>query len=773
MLLETLIEAAPKGAKGKDVQVATTIGELIQALKGDPGLPKDLNDPSSLLDHALLWMHEQGAVTLGRGLTIFRPAITVRLAPKNRIYTHADFEPLKIHYDEQTLQTHIMATYAECGLNPNCSTRRFRDDYFKLDRQAFIEKWIPDRTVLRRQTTPESWRSIVESLGNSDQIKIVKDDRVETNVLVLAGPGSGKTRVLVHRIAFLIRVLRQHPNGILALVYNRHAATEIRWRLSRLLGDDARGVTVLTCHGLAMRLVGASFSGRDGKIEAGEFDEVLKQAIELLRGDGLSTAESEAQRDTLIEGYRWILVDEYQDIGEQEYELIAAIAGRSTEDEDSRLSLFAVGDDDQNIYAFRGSSVDYIRRFATDYKAKPDFLIENYRSTGHIIRGANMLIAPCKHRMKTGHDIVIDSRRQKEPPGAELQRRDPIGHGRVQVLRIPDNERAQAILALSELQRLSLLRSDWSWNKAAVIARNWKWLVPVRSCCEARGIPVQVASDEQPNIWRLRETQRLVDWLKGRPNSTIRTEEISKWMRRQADGPWWSLLREGVEDFVLEAGEREAGRSDIIEWIAEWSRDARKRQTGLLLLSAHRAKGLEFDDVIVLDGGWGGQSKRSDEDEERRLYYVAMTRARRSLALLSLGGRQTFAEDLEGPAIRRHSPQVNGLDLAECGKTYLTLGPKDVFLDFAGRLGDNDRSLQAIEKISAGDPVSIKHGMIVDQSGIPIGRLAKNFKLPDKTLIAGKVHTVIMRTQAESGEDFRNQLRREKWDIVLPELVFS
>ena len=67
-------------------------------------------------------------------------------------------------------------------------------------------------------------------------------------MLVLAGPGSGKTRVLVHRIAYLIRVRRENPRGILALAYNRHAAVEIRRRLADLIGDDARGVMVLTCH---------------------------------------------------------------------------------------------------------------------------------------------------------------------------------------------------------------------------------------------------------------------------------------------------------------------------------------------------------------------------------------------------------------------------------------------------------------------------------------------------------------------------------------------
>ena len=101
-----------------------------------------------------------------------------------------------------------------------------------------------------------------ENLRNPVQQRIVADDREQTNVLVLAGPGSGKTRVLVRRIAYLLRVRRENPRGILALAYNRHAAVEIRRRLADLLGNDARGITVLTCHGFAMRLVGASFSGR-------------------------------------------------------------------------------------------------------------------------------------------------------------------------------------------------------------------------------------------------------------------------------------------------------------------------------------------------------------------------------------------------------------------------------------------------------------------------------------------------------------------------------
>ena len=143
---------------------------------------------------------------------------------------------------------------------------------------------------------------------------------------MLAGPGSGKTRVLVHRTTYLIRARRENARGILALAYNRHAAVDIRRRLAELIGDDARDVTVLTCHALAMRLAGASFTGRAERPDDEMFQEVMRRAVELLRGEGLPPEEADEQRERLLAGFRWILVDEYQDIGPDQYELISALA---------------------------------------------------------------------------------------------------------------------------------------------------------------------------------------------------------------------------------------------------------------------------------------------------------------------------------------------------------------------------------------------------------------------------------------------------------------
>ncbi|WP_341713918.1 UvrD-helicase domain-containing protein, partial [Erythrobacter sp.] len=589
-LLKHFVGKLPKGKRGKDLQVETTIGALTAVITSDVFLRTEVKDPTKLLNRAMLWMHEQEIMTLGKGLTVFRQAMTIHLRPGNDKFTRQNFMPLEDHYSEQTIQTHVMAAYARKGLLSIKHAQHLSEDYFTLDQDTFLDRWLPgERIAIRRQTTPASWQAIVEDLGNPVQQRIVSDDREQTNVLLLAGPGSGKTRTLVHRIAYLIRVRRENPNGILVLSYNRHAVTEIRARLRQLIGDDARGVTVSTCHALAMRLVGASFVGAPADNQA--FDEVINEAVRQLQGEGLSKSEAEAQRDALIQGYRWILVDEYQDIGPEAYALIAAVAGRSLDDPDMKLSLFAVGDDDQNIYAFDGASVEYIRRFEEDYRAKPEFLVENYRSTRHIIDAANAVIAPAAERMKLGHDIIINRARLKEAAGGAMARLDPVGQGRVQVLSCPGTWADRACASVDELIRLSNLDPDWDWSKTAIIARNWKLLEPVRSYAESKGIPVELANEHLPSIWRLRETQLFIELCKADPAPVLGVEVMRRHLERQPANRWTELLGEGLDALAREIGESEMAVPDLVEWIAEWCRDTRGDQRGLLLLTAHRAKG--------------------------------------------------------------------------------------------------------------------------------------------------------------------------------------
>lgn len=779
-LLTHLLSCPPATARGTDVLAETTLGKLLAAMESDLVLRARIKEPTKLFDRALLWLHEQEIIRLNKGLAVFRPAMTILLDKDKRGFVKADFAPLQIHYDEQVTQIHVMAEYAQRGLRAIAEASKLAMEYFSLARNEFLLRWLPGRDKeLSRQTTPDSWRRIVETLNNSTQQRIVTDDREQTNVLVLAGPGSGKTRVLVHRIAYLVRARRENPHGILALAYNRHAAVEIRRRLTALIGDDAKGITVLTCHALAMRLVGASFAGSAEKADSDRFKEVLQQAIKLLDGSDLPPEEADEQRQRLLAGFRWILVDEYQDIGPEQYALISALAGRTLQDEESKLSIFAVGDDDQNIYAFDGASVEFIRRFADDYQAKPEFLIENYRSTAHIIDAANTVIAPASERMKRAQPITIDRARRKEPPGGEWQSRDPVGQGRVQILPPADSLAFQALAAITELRRLASLDGSWNWNTCAVIAREWSYLEPVRAYCEFLGIPVQMADEESTNFWRLRETQAMLAWLRSTPGNLVDVGAMQSWIGQQEDGPWWALLREAMNSYELETSGAELPKGHFTEWLAEWGREAKRRQTGLLLLTAHRSKGLEFEHVVVLDGGWDKLGKSEDADAPRRLYYVAMTRARSLLLLCHLSSGNRFVDALvdSGSAMQRAPVQLPSPVVALSTRyRRLTLG--DVDLGFTGRHNPIDPIHHAITGLRPGDALQIRRDddkwELLSSSGIVVGRLSRRYQPPVRSArVSGRVHAVVVRRLEQEEESYRRHIRCQEWEVVLPELVFE
>ena len=781
-LLEHLLACLPPKIRGTDLLAETTLGKLLQAIESDLILKSNVRKPDKLLDRALLWLHEMEVIRLNKGLAVFRPAMTIRLEHRERRgFSKAEFEPLALHYKGQVLQIHVMVEFAERGLSAMSEALRLAMDYFTLKEEEFLARWLPGRDrEIGRQTTPESWRAIVESLKNPVQQRIVADDREQANVLVLAGSGSGKTRVLVHRIAYLVRARRENPSGILALAYNRHAAVDIRRRLEELIGSDARGVTVLTCHALAMRLAGASFTGQAERPDDEAFSEVIRRAVNLLRGEGLLPEEADERRERLLAGFRWILVDEYQDIGADQYDLISALAGRTLEDDAGKLTLFAVGDDDQNIYAFNGASVEFIRRFEGDYGYRSIYLTDNYRSTGHIIAAANEMIGPARKRMKVGHPIHINRARAKDPPGGAWEKLDPVSQGRVQILPVGRDPVSQAQAVMAELQRLAALAPDWDWSRCAVIAREWKSLVPVRAFCETHGVPVQMGNEEIPSFWRLRETRAFLHWLRAREPRVVDGTALASWAETCPSGPWHDLLRQAIEEHALETGGSETPVDHFIEWLAEWGRDIRRRQRGLLLLTGHRAKGLEFDHVAVLDGGWNRVGQREDQDAPRRLYYVAMTRARQTLMLARFDEPHRFLDALAGhPSVIRRKP----VELPPSSKAlqYRHVRPslQDVDLGFVGRFSTNHPIHRAIAELSPGDPLETRitgqeRWELLNRGGTVVGRLARSFQPPPDTRCrAAAVLAVVGWSRNASEPKYHDYIKCDTWEVIVPELTFE
>lgn len=778
LALRHFLAVLPQGVRGTDLLAETSLGKLHGALKEDVLLMSVTRDSGKLLDRALLWLHEQEVIRLNKGLAVFRPAMTIRLSDEKRAFMKADFMPLKMHYDEQVVQIHVMAEYVRRGLQAVADALRLVIDYFRLERDEFLRIWLPvTQKELERQTTPASWNAIVESLNNPHQQKIVADDREQTNVLVLAGPGSGKTRVLVHRIAYLVRVRRENPRGILALAYNRHAAVEIRRRLQALIGDDARGVMVMTCHAFAMRLTGTTFRKSAVKDDV-VFKDVMRDAVRLLQGDGSAPEEADEQRDRLLGGFRWVLVDEYQDIGPEQYALISAIAGRGRPEDDGRPTLFAVGDDDQNIYAFDGASVEFIRAFETDYQAKAGFLVENYRSTRHIVDAANRVIAPSASRMKTEHPIRIDKARLRMPGGGAWQAVDAVGQGRVQVLQVGGSHLAQAASVMHELRRMATLDKDWDWARTAVIGRDWKSLEPVRAWCELHGVPVQMADEEAAHCWQLRETRQLLTVLRRLEGELTTAAALRELIRAHGAGHWWSVLGEAVDQYGLETVGAELPREHFIEWLADWGREFRRRQTGLLLLTAHRAKGLEFDHVAVLDGSWQRTGPNEDADASCRLYYVAMTRARYTLLLADMNvGNPYLARlgDAEG-VVRRTVPTPHLPE--QLGRSYIRLTQGEVDLGFSGRRQSSDPLHAALAALTAGSRLALRQDgqrwELTDERGRVVGRLARSCTPPaGMRCVGAHVHAVMVRRKKDTDPAWQNSLRCEEWEVILPELVFE
>ena len=303
--------------------------------------------------------------------------------------------------------------------------------------------------------------NILENL-NPEQLEAVTLPPIDgqgryQSAMILAGAGSGKTKVLTTRIAWLIQTGQASPIGILAVTFTNKAAKEMLTRLSAMLPINTRGIWVGTFHGLCNRLLRAhhkdaglpaTFQILDIQDQLSAIKRLLKslkvddekyppkqlqyfinnakdkgfRAKDLDRGDAFQNAmvelyqayEEQCQREGVVDfaelllrsyellkynqpirehyqqRFRHILVDEFQDTNALQYAWLKLIAGYGGQ---SPGSVFAVGDDDQSIYAFRGADVENMRLFERHFKPYLVKLEQNYRSYGHILDAANHLIA--------------------------------------------------------------------------------------------------------------------------------------------------------------------------------------------------------------------------------------------------------------------------------------------------------------------------------------------------------------------------------------------
>lgn len=193
----------------------------------------------------MIFLHEQNIITLQQGLAVFRSAMTVQVLPesKGRGYYKSDYEPLAQHYGERAFQIHVINEYAQLALEKIQHALNYVGFYFEQDKAAFVKRYFADRKeILERATSKQSFQRIIGALNPEQSALVINQD--DSHLLILAGVGSGKTRVVVHRCAYLLRVKRVPARAILVLCFNRNAVSELKRRLFHLVGDDAKGLLV-------------------------------------------------------------------------------------------------------------------------------------------------------------------------------------------------------------------------------------------------------------------------------------------------------------------------------------------------------------------------------------------------------------------------------------------------------------------------------------------------------------------------------------------------
>ena len=777
-----------------------SLEDLAKALDEPIGLLSQPENNFDTIEKALLFLDEHQAIRLQQGMSIFRQAMTLQMRDeaKGKRYTNDDYRPLEEHYRERVFQIHAVGRYVkETQESFDGAARSYVDDYFRMSSEQFKQRYFRgDRKALGRATSRESYSEIVESLGNAEQEAIVTAPK-ERNLLVLAGPGSGKTRVVVHRCAYLLRVERIRPRNILVVCFNRSAMYELRRRLRDLVGDLAGRVAIHTYHSLALRITERSVAA--ARLEAADnqpinFDKIIDDASRRIKGENLPPGmAADELRDRLLAGFEYVLIDEYQDIDRRQYEMITHIARRagSDADEDRFAAILAVGDDDQSIYEWRGASVEFLRRFEEEFAAERRYLVHNYRSTRHIIDVSNRLIAHNQERMKLDHPIRIDPRRSGDPPGGQWRSLDSEVRGRVLRLDV-DDAMAEATRVLAEIERLRTRAPAPDWRHFAVLGRTHRQLAETRAMLEMNDVPIRRAiPDGLPWLGRIREFRLLLEHLEGCREGDISIPEIGKRLERICGGasPWTRMAGRMIEELEEGSGGQQYPAAELLEAIHQGLADHVRSHIvgdGVLLGTAHSAKGLEFPHVMVLGGEWRGKKgekgQRQSMEAQRRLYYVAMTRARETLTLLNRRDDPLpYLRELDGSGLIRQRVEIARRN-EETPTAYMILGMKDLYLDFAGLKQNNHPIHRALARLRAGDtlkPVTLRDGKVTlrDGAGVDVARLSRagNRKWRDNRFGEAdvvRVLAMIFRRKDDCKQDrYRKLIVAADWEVPVIEVA--
>lgn len=550
------------------------------------------------IEEALYFMKIVESIKIEGGFLVIYSPMNIKRLNNGNIYKKSDYEKLSNFYTNKVEQIHIVGEYAKKMAGNYVDALQFVNDYFNMDYKDFLSLYFKGnrKKEISKKVSPSKFKQLFGELSPS-QLEIINDKDSDI-IVVAAGPGSGKTRLLVHKLAAITLMEDTRPDQMLMLTFSRAAVNEFKSRLLDLLGPIANGIEIKTFHSFCFDII-----GRVGTLDKSA--EIISDAINMIE---------EGEVDPIRITKTMLVIDEAQDMVEKEYQLINLLLEKNED-----IKLIAVGDDDQNIYEFRKSSNKYLKEIAN--VAKLYELPHNYRSKKNIIEFSNRFVSSISGRMK-------------QIPILNVQK----DNGNIVIV-----EHIETNLYEPIVKHLDSCKFDGS---TAILTRtNEQASVIAGMLCNQGKRAMLIQDNSEMNLFNFFELRKFYNILTSGENISVVGKENWRIEKRRflndnTSNPNIIVFKNALDTFE-KFNSRIKYLSDFKEFLKESSYDDFIPIDSLVVSTLHKSKGREFDNVFILF-----DNKYISNNPTKRLLYVGMTRARNNLVIHCSNDKFKY-EDIE------------------------------------------------------------------------------------------------------------------------------
>jgi ATP-dependent DNA helicase RecQ len=699
----------------EEVLVEFSVFELKEALEKDGLLGVAVSVDT--IEDVLFFLSRIGAIAIEGGFMVIYNRMTIkRLEQNNRIdYKENNYKKLKEFYDNKVQQIHVVGEYAKKMISDYKEALLFVDDYFQLEYDSFLRKYFQGsrKNEIRRSITSGKYKQLFGDLSDT-QASII-NDKDSQYMVVVAGPGSGKTKVLVHKLASLILMEGVKQENLLMLTFSRAAASEFRARLIDLIGNAATYVEIKTFHSYCFDLL-----GKVGTIE--KSDTIVQAAIDQICRDEVE--QSRITKTVLV-------IDEAQDLDAKEFELVSLLMERNPS-----MRVIAVGDDDQNIFSFRGSDSRYMQQWIDDKGAKVYELSSNYRSRANIVDFTNQFVETIKSRLKSQ---AIESKY--------------VEAGNIKLIQHESKNLITPVI-------VSILSMEITGSTAILTSTNQE-AFQIAGLLLREGVKARlIQSAEGFDLMNLLEVREFVKMLNLKDG--MRTIDNEAWenAKRNFRDKFQDSSRREVCISMIEVFERNYPKTRYVSDLEIFIRESHledfinARQETIMVSTMHKAKGREFDNVIILLEDFDIST-----DDKKRQLYVAMTRAKQNLTIHC---NDSFLDFIQADHLERVADRYQ---YEPSDTMILHLTHRDVQLGYFENLQQQINSLWSGEPLILTDVgcLNTKRQMVAKFSSSFLEQLEK-YKAKGFHPREAKVNFIVYWKDSEKEKEVK---------IVLPELVLE